>query len=168
MAEVLAGRRADLTVDEVVPVGDLYDALDAADEPFSADIGRLFAAARRLYERKLRPILLADHGLRDEDAAGNVAFRADDRIVKTLLLAALVPNVPALRGLDARRLVALNWGQVRGLFPGQETSTVVAKLRSWAANVGELKLSDDPTNPTVYIQLSGIDTRRDHRTCASQ
>src|SRR5439155_1331686 len=34
MAQVLVDRRSDLTVDEVVPVGDLYDALDATDEPF--------------------------------------------------------------------------------------------------------------------------------------
>ena len=50
MAQVLADRRADLTVDEVVPVGDLYDALDATDEPFSAEMADRFLAARRLYD----------------------------------------------------------------------------------------------------------------------
>jgi hypothetical protein len=158
MADLLATRRDELTIDELVPVGDLYDAIDASDEPFSAELGRLFAAARDLYERKLRPLLLIEHGVRDEEAAANAAFGADDRLIKTLLLAALVPDVPALRALDARRLVALNWGQVRGLFPGQEASTVVAKLRSWAAAVGELKLSEDAANPTAHLQLTGIDT----------
>lgn len=157
MVEVLAGRRADLTAGEVIPVGDLYDALDASDEPFSSEMAERFADARRLYDLRLRPLLLEQHGLPDAAAADNPAFRADDRIVKTLLLAALVPNVEALQGLDAARLVALNWGQVRGLFPGQETSTVVQKLRTWSARVGELKLSDEAVNPTVAIQLTGID-----------
>ena len=157
MAQVLVDRRSDLTVDEVVPVGDLYDALDATDEPFSTEMADRFAAARRLYDTRLRPLLLDQHEVGDSDAEESPSFRADDRIVKTLLLAALVPNVDALQGLDASRLVALNWGQIKGIFPGQETSTVVGKLRNWAARVGELKLSDDPTNPTVSIQLSGID-----------
>ena len=157
MVQVLVDRRADLMVDEVIPVGDLYDALDATDEPFSAEMAERFSSARRLYDTRLRPLLLEQHGLADADADERPAFRADDRIVKTLLLAALVPNVEALQALDAGHLVALNWGQIKGIFPGQETSTVVQKLRTWAARVGELKLSDDPTNPTVSIQLSGID-----------
>ena len=36
-------------------------------------------------------------------------------------------------------------------------STVVQQLRTWASRVGELKLSDDLTNPTAAIQLTGID-----------
>jgi hypothetical protein len=157
MVQVLVDRRSDLTVNEVVPVGDLYDALDATDEPFSTEMSERFAAARRLYDTRLRPLLLDQHEVADSHAAQSPSFRADDRIVKTLLLAALVPNVDALQGLDGSHLVALNWGQIKGIFPGQETSTVVGKLRNWAARVGELKLSDDPTNPTVSIQLSGID-----------
>lgn len=157
MAQVLSDRRDDLTVDEVIPVGDLYDALDASDEPFSAEMAQQFEAARRLYDTRLRPLLLELHGVADAVADDNVAFRADDRVVKTLLLAALVPTVGALQGLDATHLVALNWGQIRGLFAGQEASTVVQKLRTWASRIGELKLSDDSTNPTVAIQLTGID-----------
>ncbi|MCP9485022.1 MAG: hypothetical protein MSC30_04130 [Gaiellaceae bacterium MAG52_C11] len=157
MAQVLSDRRDDLTVDEVIPVGDLYDALDASDEPFSAEMAQQFEAARRLYDTRLRPLLLELHGVADAVADDNVAFRADDRLVKTLLLAALVPTVGALQGLDAAHLVALNWGQIKGLFAGQEASTVVQKLRTWASRIGELKLSDDSTNPTVAIQLTGID-----------
>jgi hypothetical protein len=157
MAEVLSDRRNDLTVEDIIPVGDLYDALDASDEPFSAEMAQQFEAARRLYDSRLRPLLLEQHGLTEHTAEADAAFRADDRIVKTLLLAALVPTVEALHGLDANHLVALNWGQIKGLFPGQETSTVVQKLRTWSSRVGELKLSDDPTNPIAAIQLTGID-----------
>ena len=85
----------------MIPVGDLYDALDASDEPFSSEMAERFGAARRLYDAKLRPLLLEQHALQDPAAERSPAFRADDRIVKTLLLAALVPNVEALQGLDA-------------------------------------------------------------------
>jgi hypothetical protein len=47
-------------------------------------------------------------------------FRADDLIVKTLLLAALVPNVPALNGLTATRLAALNHGSIVSMVRNQE------------------------------------------------
>ena len=89
MAEVLAARRDDLMVDEVIPVGDLYDALDASDEPFSTEMSDRFEAARRLYDAKLRPLLLEQHELQESTADESPAFRADDRIAKTLLLAAL-------------------------------------------------------------------------------
>lgn len=47
-------------------------------------------------------------------------FRADNLVVKTLLLAALVPNVPALNGLTASRLAALNQGSIVTMIRNQE------------------------------------------------
>ena len=157
MAEVLSDRREDLTVEDIIPVGDLYDALDASDEPFSAEMAQQFEAARRLYDSRLRPLLLEQHGLTEHAAETDPAFRADDRIAKTLLLAALVPTVEALQGLDANHLVALNWGQVKGLFPGPGDIDRRPEAATWSSRVGELKLSDDLTNPTAAIQLTGID-----------
>ncbi len=60
------------------------------------------------------------HSLTEEQAPGSVPgtpFRADDLVVKTLLLAALVPNVPALNGLTATRLAALNHGSIVTMLP---------------------------------------------------
>jgi hypothetical protein len=57
-------------------------------------------------------------------------FRADDLIVKTLLLAALVPNVPALNGLTATRLAALNHGSIVSMVRNQERAQV-ARTLNW-------------------------------------
>ena len=46
------------------------------------------------------------------DAQTKRRFENDARLVKTLLLAALVSEVPALRALNAARLAALNHGSV--------------------------------------------------------
>ena len=85
-------------------------------------------------------------------------MRNDDRLVKTLLLAALAPNVAALRGLDAARLAALNHGTIRSPIPGREAMLVLGKCRKWAAAIGQLKIGEDPQNPTVSVQLSEVDT----------
>ena len=57
------------------------------------------------------------------------AFRADDLVAKTLLLAALVPNVPALNGLTATRLAALNHGSIVSMLPNQERAQVAKTLK---------------------------------------
>src|SRR5262249_14418692 len=84
------------------------------------------------------------------------AFDNDARLLKTLLLAALVPEVPALRALTAPRLAALNHGSVVSPVPGGENSIVLQKLRAWRAQVGEIRVSDDRV-PVVSLQISGVD-----------
>ena len=74
-------------------------------------------------------------------------FRNDDRIVKTLLLAALVPEVEALRGLNAERLAALNHGTIKSPIPGGEVQMVLTKCRKWSGEVGELRIGEKPTPP---------------------
>ena len=69
------------------------------------------------------------------------AFRADDLVVKTLLLAALVPNVPALRALTASRLAALNHGSIAAMIPGQERAAVAGTLRELSGEFGEIRVS---------------------------
>ena len=69
-------------------------------------------------------------------------------MVKTLLLAALVPNVPALRALTATRLAALNHGSIAAMIPGQERRTVARTLRELAGEFGEIRVSD-ADNPAV-------------------
>ncbi|MGH3766430.1 MAG: hypothetical protein ACRDTX_15000 [Pseudonocardiaceae bacterium] len=166
MQQILVERRDDLRLGQLVPLGDLFDAIaDGNDQPFTEKLKHEFEQARTLYQRTLRPLLLGQRGLTEEQTAGLddntatsgllAAFRADDRLVKTLLLAALAPDVPALRGMTARRLAALNHGTVASLIPGQEVTEVVRRLRSWS-EVAELKvgLEDDPS---VRLQLVGVD-----------
>ncbi len=78
--------------------------------------------------------------------------------MKTLLLAALVPGVNSLRALNANRLAALNHGTVRSPIRGKEAGLVLQKVKHWSSQVGEIKVERDTPNPTISIQLSGVDT----------
>lgn len=169
LLQILVNQREALELGQVVPVGDLWDAIVTGEEVFSASMRHLMDNARKLHREKLRPHFLAEAGLpTDWDGRTQLVtpgveirlktFRTNDRLAKTLLLAALVPQVESLRNLDARRLAALNHGTITAPIPGQEPGIVLAKLKNWAAQVGEVRLSGDPTNPTVTVQLSGVDT----------
>ncbi|MPY94613.1 MAG: phage resistance protein [Acidimicrobiia bacterium] len=161
MAHLLVQHRDDLHVGELIPVGDLWDVVASGDRPFSPHMRVAFDVAKRLHRERLRPMLLAQHQLAPDTAAEDprwALFRNDDRLVKTVLLAALVDKVDAFRRLDAARLVALNWGSVRSPIPGRETQIMASKLRDWNAQVGELKVGDDPVNPSVSIALVDVDT----------
>ena len=166
MQQLLVDHRDSLELGDVMPVGDLYDVIDTRDEPFSQAMKRRFDDARALYERKLRPLLEAEHGVAFDDVERGAVddpalvmrFRNDERLVKTLLLSALADNVETLRNLDATRLAALNHGTVNSPLPGRESQVVATKLSGWAAKAGEIKISDNPSNPTVSLQIAGIDT----------
>lgn len=160
MAELLAKKRNELKVGDLVAIGDMYDVIAEGNEPFTEQMKETWAAADRLYRTKFRPLLLAAHNLPLDttDIDSSHPFVTDDRLVKTLLLAALVPGSTALGALTVSRLAALNHGSIRTPIPGEERSVVLKKLRDWAGNIGELKLDGDPADPIVSVQLSGVDT----------
>ena len=85
------------------------------------------------------------------------AFRADDRLAKTLLLSAVAPKVPALKELTAARLASLNHGSIRSPLPGSEAGIVLAKVREWNRKVPEIHIGGDPRNPVIRVQLSDVD-----------
>jgi hypothetical protein len=161
MALLLNRRRHTLELGQLVPVGDLWDVIAEGDEPFTEEMRGTFDAAKRLYRTKLRPLLLHSHGL-DKDAADAVAdahpFRTDDRLVKTLLLSALVPQTEPLRDLTAARLAALNHGTITSPIPGQEVPLVLSKVKTWASQVGEVRVGEEPTNPILGLELLDVDT----------
>lgn len=166
MVQLLVSQRESLALGDIIPVGDLFDEVAHGDEAFSPDMAMHFDNAKSLYHQKLLPMLEKNHGLRREEIeqlpptdAKRVAFRNDDRLVKTLLLSALVPEVESLRNLNAERLAALNHGTIRSPIPGRESSEVLRRCREWAASVGEIRIGEDhPTNPAISVQLTGIDT----------
>lgn len=165
MLQLLVDQKDRLKLGDIVPVGDLFDAISEGDEAFSDVMKVHFENAKKLYQQKLRPILERDHGLKFEELRSLlpedpkvVALRNDDRLVKTLLLSALAPNVESLKGLTASRLAALNHGTIKSPIPGRETQIVLQKCRKWAAEVGQIKIGDEPTNPTISVQLTGVDT----------
>jgi hypothetical protein len=163
MLQLLVDRRADLELGQLIPVGDLYDAISEGDEPFSEGMRLHFENAKRLYTRRLLPMLERQHGVTWEaiklghaDATAAKNLRNDARLLKTLLLGALVPEVESLKELTAQRLAALNHGTFHSPIPGREAQDVLRKCRDWASEIGEIKITED-LNPVVSIQVTGVD-----------
>ncbi len=148
LVEHIPNHMPDFQPGQVVPVGELYDVLAAGEEPMDGAHRALFRQAKRVFEFDLLPILRA-HGSGDA--------RADQRLVKTLILAALVPKVKSLKDLTVSRLVQLNHGTVKSLVPGAEAQKVASLLREWAAAVHNLRVGDG-ADPTVSLVLDDIDT----------
>ncbi|MBM0236142.1 hypothetical protein JNW88_01625 [Micromonospora sp. ATA32] len=171
MRQLLVDRRDTLRLGQLVPLGDLYDVISSGgDQPFTEKLKAEFEMAQKLYDLKLRPYLLSQYDLTDDDleaarrgtalpgdVAGRVrAFTGDDRLVKTLLLAALAPSVPALRNLTARRLSALNHGSITSPIPGGEVAQVNRKLTDWAGRFAEIRIGEGD-DPIVSLELVGVD-----------
>lgn len=161
MSELLSRGRDELTVGDVIPVGDLFDVVVLGDaEPLTDDMKNLFRAARTFYGRKMRPYLLNRHSLTEDEAKGlprNHAFRRDDRLAKTLLIAAIAPGAASLKDLTASKLAALNFGTVVSMIPGQEAVQVVTLARDWSAEFGEVTVGSQTGDPVITLQLSGVD-----------
>ncbi len=164
MLMLLVEQRATLELGNVIPAGDLYDVIGSEAEPFSEQMRMHFDNAKLLFERKLIPLLEVEHkvsfkSLHDlpQNDATRQAFSNDVRLLKTLLLAALVPEIECFKRLTATKLAALNHGTIKSPIPGREAQTVLQKCRKWAGQVGEIKISDD-ASPSIGIQLSGVDT----------
>jgi hypothetical protein len=167
MLQILVEQKNRLKLGDIVPAGDIFDVISEGTDAVSDVVKRDFEKAKRLYEQKLRPVLEQQHGMRTEQAFAlppedpkGQAFRADDRIVKTLLLAALAPTVKTLKDMDAQRLVALNHGSYRTPIPGREQTVVIDKCRRWAAATGVIKLEGSSDNPRISLQLTDVDTDR--------
>ncbi len=180
MRQLLVDHRDDLRLGQLVPLGDLYDVISrGGDQPFTEKLKAEFEAAQKLYETRLRPYLLDQNGLGEDDlerirrtpaavdppldppldpqlAARIRAFTGDDRLIKTLLLSALAPSVPALRNLTVRRLSALNHGSITSPIPGQENTRVARKIESWAGRFGEIKFTP-ADDPGVSLELVGVE-----------
>lgn len=163
MMQLLVDRRNDLELGQLIPVGDLYDAISEGDEPFSEGMRLHFDNAKRLFTQRLLPMLERHHSVTWEaiklgqaDATAAKSLRNDARLLKTLLLGALVPEVESLKGLTAQRLAALNHGTFKSPIPGREAQDVLRKCRDWASEIGEIKITEDQ-NPVVSIQVTGVD-----------
>ncbi len=163
MQQMLVDRRDQLTVDDVIPVGDAFAYIVQGQSGQALDqaAAALFRSANALYSDKLRPILLANYQLSEADLEAGAtkppALVADERLAQTLLLSAVAPNVPALKGLTAARLAALNHGSIVTPLPGNEATMVNGKIREWARYVPEIHLDSDARNPMVRVQLSDVD-----------
>ena len=167
MAMLLSAQKDTLQLGQIVPVGDLFDQVSQGDEAFSSGMKIHFENANRLYRQHLKPLLEKEHNLSFEEAAGlpwsdpkRVALRNDDRLIKTVLLAALVPEVEALKDMTPARLAALNHGTILSPIPGQEATTVINKFKKWAAAAGQIKITEGAGATLISIQLSTVDTEQ--------
>ncbi|MFJ8916058.1 PglY protein [Amycolatopsis sp. NPDC102389] len=149
LQEMLHRRREDMKVGELIPLGDLWDVLaDGTGEAFTDRLRKDAEAGHRFYV-KARAYLQQRYG------EGSTQFVAMDRFVKTLLLAALAPNVPALARLTGGRLAALNHGSIRSRTVSAG-AMAVSRLRDMQAEFGELR-SEGDEDPVFRLQLSDLD-----------
>ncbi len=165
MMQLLVDNQDTMVLGELVPVGSLFGAMLDGHDAFSAELRHQFDKARKLWEQKLRPVLLRSAGLTEDQLrtlpAENAQvrrFRTDERIIGTLVLSALAPEAETLRALTARRLASLNYGTIKVPIPGGESQLVEQRCRQWAAEVGEVKITGSGADPVMSLQLSGVDT----------
>ena len=165
MLMLLVEQKETLELGQIIPVGDIFDIIMKGEEPFSDVIRVHFENARRLYLQQLLPLIEGKNGIRKEQAeAGSptdpkvMGFRRDDRLAKTLFLSALAPEVESFRAMTVNKLAALNHGSIKTPIPGQEGRVVLQKCREWASEIGQIKIGDEEGNPTVTVQLAGVDT----------
>ncbi len=165
LMQLLVHQRNTLELGQIIPVGDLLDEVDDGITALMPSMAKHFENARKLYSQRLLPMLEQAHGIKQGDALAlphgdskRNAFVGDDRLIKTLLLSALVPEVSVLRELTAERLVALNYGSIRVPIRGRETQQALTKVREGAARVGEIRVGEG-ANPKISVRISGVDTQ---------
>lgn len=174
LMEILVEHLGDFELGRLVAVGDLFDVLAGGEEPMDGVLREMFQTMRTAYQSDYLPLIQLTNKtqaaekcqrLRDEhppqvgcSGCAEARCRADNRMVKTLLLAALLPRTSVLKDLTASRLVALNHGTLRSTIPGNEVATAVTRLREYASQLGSLRVGDQK-DPLVHIDLSAVDLR---------
>jgi len=160
MAELLSEGRDSLLVRDVIPVGDLYGPVVlGGSQPLTEEMKQHFAISARFYRTKMLPHLLRKHGLAEDEIAAlprGHAFTTEDRLAKTVLIAALAPEAKSLENLTAAKLAALNWGTIDAFIPGTEAEQVLSLVRGWALEFGEIQIGDG-ADPLISATLSGVD-----------
>ncbi len=160
MLQLLVEGRDELEVNDLVPVGDLFDVLVTGDvEAVTGELKQQFETARRLYSTKIRQALLDRHQLTDAQARAlprHHAFVTDDRLAKT---------VPALRARPRRASARQPHRRAaRGAQPrhdlhvdtGEEVAVVLQGMKDLAAAVGEVTVTEDD-DPRISVELTDVD-----------
>lgn len=151
LVQQLLEKNAHAPLGQLIPLGDLWDILvDGTGAAFTEQLKYESDAAEK-FHTKAQQHLLEQYGRADHPD-----FLADDRFIKTLLLAALAPDVPALRRLTGARLAALNHGSVRSrtVPPGDKVADRMQALRGTFHS--EL-LAEGRTDPVFSLHLSDLD-----------
>jgi hypothetical protein len=175
LTELLVEHIEDLQVGDTVGVGDLFDVIAGGDDSTDGIMRARFDSAKQLYAFQFLPVIQQTNGTNTPEKCQRLrpshparigcsncperACRADNRLVKTMLVAALVPERPAFKDVTASKLVQLNHGSLRAPIPGTEVNLVAQKLRNWASSgtIAQLHVGTQ-NDPTVRLQLEGVDT----------
>ena len=68
MRQLLVERRDELRLGQLIPLGDLFTVINhGGDQPFTERLKVEFETAQKLYQTKLRPYLLDQHDITDDD-----------------------------------------------------------------------------------------------------
>lgn len=173
LMELLVHHLPDLETGRVVPVGDAFDALAESTDPIDDPVMKArFDRARDLYREGFLPMIRRQHGTDSAGACQRLredhdrrlgcsrctqrACRNDNRLAKTLLMAALVPEAKPFKGLTVKRLTHLNHGTIASPIPGAELQVVTQRLREWASQIAALRLGEQ-ADPEVSVHLAGVD-----------
>jgi hypothetical protein len=174
LTELLVEHVEDLQVGDVVGVGDLFDVIAGGNDSTDGIMRARFDSAKQLYAYQFLPVIQQANGTNTPEKCQRLrsnhparvgcsncperACRSDNRLVKTMLVASLVPERPAFKDLTASKLVQLNHGSLRAPIPGTEVNLVAQKLRNWASSGTIAQLHVGAQNdPTVRLQLEGVD-----------
>jgi hypothetical protein len=172
LSEILVEHIEDLELGDVVGVGDLFDVVAGGEDAPNDVMRSRFESAKELYRGQLLPRIQEKNGTasaercqRERDDAVRLgcsncrerACRADNRLVKTLLVASLVPEVKSLKDLTVSRLVQLNHGSLRVPIAGTEARLAAGRLQEYATRVAQLHVGSQAADPAVRLELEGVD-----------
>jgi hypothetical protein len=166
MASILVKARHRMVLGDLVPVGELFVEMRDGYDPFGSVLKQQFENARKLWERKFRPLIEAEAGVSYEDLDRLLhsdpkarLLRAQERIVGTLILTGLVQDLEPLRGLTGARLAALNYGSFRPFIPGTEGREALALCRRWVSGgIGEIRIGPGTeSQATIGVKLTSVD-----------
>jgi hypothetical protein len=172
LLELLVEHIEDLRLGDVVGVGDLFDVLSGGDDPADGVMKARFEAAKQIYRYQFLPMIQEANGTTTPERCQRLrpgfpvrlgcsncaekACRLDNRLIKTLIIAALVPEVAVFKEVTASKLAQLNHGTLRVPIPGAEATIVAQKLRNWGSTVGQLHVGTQ-ADPVVRLVLEGVD-----------
>lgn len=174
LVELLHDHMEDVELGNLVGVGDLFDPLVFGAPPDDTLQAARFRAARQIYSDELLPQIRGEHkttspdkcqrardGARQDIGCSGCPIRAcrnENRVVKTLLLSALIPALPAFQSLTVNRLIQLNHGSIKSIVPGLVARNVAARLKQLAQATGHIDVGEE-ADPGVSIVLDQVDVR---------
>jgi hypothetical protein len=175
LMEIMLDHIGDLQLGEVVRVGDLFDVLAGGEDTADGIMKSRFESAKHIYQHQFLPAIREANGTFSEERCQRLrpghperlgcaecpekTCRTHNRLAKTLILAALVPEVASFRDLTAGKLVRLNHGTLKTPIPGTEATMVAGVLRDWSAKIGQLRVGAG-SDPTLKLELSSVNVEQ--------